>query len=205
VTLSPSIARASRQLSLLDVQPRFTITKNAQARNAYGTIAADIVCKVLGLDPIPINGKCTICFDAERSNHFFEIKSVKASNKVVIYDWRMEKERLAKVPLSYAILCHNVRCSSGKNLLDEMLESRLELLVLPASEVHALATASPLHKILTLALDPRNGYTRPGYRDGYRNVPVSDLRKLCPFSRQEDHWIYGQQFRLTISRSEEAS
>src|SRR4051812_26775895 len=99
-----SIAPASKQLSLLSVAPSYTITKNAQARNAYGTVAVEIVCAALNLLPIPINGNYAICFDAQDSNGFYEIKSVHRSGKVVIYDWRMEKEASVNVPLAYAIL-----------------------------------------------------------------------------------------------------
>lgn len=194
-----TLARASAQLPLLSIAPRFNITKNAQARNAYGTVAAEIVCATLKLDAIPINGNYSVCFDAERNGHFYEIKSVKRGGKVVIYDWRMEKERAAKVPLSYAILCHNVRKSNGVNLAAEMLCSGLELLVLPAHVVHEAAARQPLRKLLRLALDPRNGYTRAGYRDGYRNVPVKKLKALCP-TLEWKRWcnLYDLRFDIVI-------
>lgn len=185
-----TLARASRQLSLLSIPPRFSITKNAQARNAYGQIAQEIVCAALDLLPIPINGKCSICFDAERSGHFYEIKSVKRTGKVVIYDWRMEKERAAKVPLSYAILVHNVRGSDGHDLLREMLDSEPEILVVPASVIHELAQSYPLRQLQRPSSDPRNGYNRTGYRDGYRNVPVKELKALLPCT------LCGNRFNL---------
>lgn len=187
-TTPHTLARASRQLSLLSVAPRFSITKNAQARNAYGQIAQEIVCAALDLLPIPINGKCSICFDAERSGHFYEIKSVKHTGKVVIYDWRMEKERAAKVSLSYAILIHNVRGSDGHDLLREMLNSKPEILVMPASVIHELAQSYPLRQLQRPSSDPRNGYNRAGYRDGYRNVPVKDIRALCP-TLEWNQWV----------------
>lgn len=174
-----TLARASRQLSLLSVAPRFSIIKNAQARNAYGQIAQEIVCAALDLLPIPISGLCSVCFDAERADHFYEIKSVKRTGKVVIYDWRMEKERAAKVPLSYAILVHNVRGSDGHDLLREMLASEPEILLIPAHVIHEIAQRFPLRTLQRVSADPRNGYSRAGYREGYRNVPVKELKTLC--------------------------
>lgn len=175
-----TLAPPNRQLSLLTVAPSYRITKNAQARNAYGTVAAELVCAALRLETIPINGNYSICFDAARDGRFYEIKSVRRSGKVVIYDWRMDKEANVKVPLYYAILIHNVRKSDGRRLVEEMTSSALELLVIEASRVHAIARAQPLQRFLQLALDPRNGYTRRGYKDGYRNVPVRLLRDLAP-------------------------
>lgn len=160
MTTPHTLARASAQLPLLSLAPRFNITKNAQARNAYGTVAAEIVCAALKLNAIPINGNCSICFDAESAGHFYEIKSVKCGGKVVIYDWRMEKERAANVPLSYAILCHNVRKSTGVNLAVEMMNSNLELIVLPAHVVHEAAARQPLHKLLSASRSIRATVTR---------------------------------------------
>lgn len=185
-----TLARASRQLSLLSVSPRFSITKNAQARNAYGQIAQEIVCAALDLLPIPISGSCSVCFDAERSGHFYEIKSVKRTGKVVIYDWRMKKERAAKVPLSYAILAHNVRGSDGHDLLQEMLASEPEILLIPAHVIHESALRFPLRTLQCVSSDPRNGYNRAGYRKGYRNVPVKELKKQLPCT------LYGRRFRI---------
>src|SRR4051812_20128751 len=77
----PKLARASNQLQLLDVTPRYPIESNAAARNAYGSAAQEIVCAALKLRPIPINGQCDICFDAEDSDFFYEIKSCHRSGK----------------------------------------------------------------------------------------------------------------------------
>lgn len=177
-----TIAPPSDQPLLLHIAPSWRITKNAQARNAYGSVAQEIVCAALKLTPIPINGNYECCFDAHSARHgYFEIKSVKrVGGKVVIYDWRMAKERDAGVELHYAILCHNVRRSDGRELVREFVESGLELLVLPAEQVHAVAAAQPLQKLMHIEQPgKRCGYNRAGYRDGYRNVPVRELRTLC--------------------------
>lgn len=173
-----TIAPPTRQLNLLTIAPSYRITKNAQARNAYGQVASDLVCAALGLTVIPI-GRYDACFDGHRCNTFYEIKSVKRSGKVVIYDWRMDKEAASGVDLSYAILLHNVRGSDGSKLVEEMVASSIELIVLPASLVHEAAAKEPLRKLTKLALEP-NGYNRKGYILGYRNVPVARLKALAP-------------------------
>jgi hypothetical protein len=174
-----TIAPPSSQLNLLTVAPSWQITKNAQARNAYGTVAQEIVCAALGLLPIPINGRYDCCFDAARGDTFYEIKSVRAGGKVVIYDWRMQKEERAEVDLHYAILCHRVRGSDGRELVSAFAASGLTLLVLPATLVHAEARVCPLARMLKETPKSANaGYARKGYCDGYRNVPVAKLIEL---------------------------
>jgi len=178
------IARATGQLSLLDTPPRFRLGSNALARNAYGAAAQEIVCSALKLEGIPINGNCEFCADAERreTGDFFEIKSVHRSSKVVVYDWRMEKEASVSVPLTYAILAHNCRkVRDGAALLSAFAAGGLEILELPAREVHRVAFAEPLQTMKKSAAtgNPRNGYSRKGYANGYRNCPVARLRALC--------------------------
>lgn len=177
-----TIAPPSRQPLLLHIAPSWRITKNAQARNAYGSVAQELVCAALGITPVPINGNYECCFDAHHDEHgWVEIKSVKRTGgKVVIYDWRMAKEQASGVVLHYAILCHNVKGSDGRQLVREFVEGGLELIVLPAEQVHALAAAQPLQKLMRAERSGvRCGYNRKGYKDGYRNVPVSALRALC--------------------------
>jgi hypothetical protein len=173
-----TIAPPDSQLQLLNVIPRYRITKNAQARNAYGTVASELVCAALALNVIRINGNYSVCFDAERDGTYYEIKSVRRhGGKVVIYDWRMEKERESGVPLNYAILCHNVRRSNGARLVEEMIDGGVELLVVEACIVHALASEQPLREITSRSTGPHCGYNRTGYKDGYRNVPVNFIRE----------------------------
>jgi hypothetical protein len=193
-----TLARADLQLPLLSIAPRYRITKNGQARNAYGTVAQEIVCAVLRLDPIRINGNCTICFDAERDGVFYEIKSVKRNGKVVLYDWRMEKEHASRVPLRYAILVHGVTRSNGYDLFAEMVTSGLKLLIIDACTIHTLALTFPLCTPRRTYLDPHNGYTRHGYKDGYRNVPVREIEKRLPDTEKQSRLLYNTRFSITL-------
>lgn len=193
-------------MSLLSVAPRFRITKNAQARNAYGAVAQEIACAVLGLDPIPINGNCEVCFDAEKSGRFFEIKSTRQSGgKIILYDWRMEKEKLTQVPLTYVIVCHEVKNSDGSRLLEEMLLSKPEILVLPAYHIHCLAFNYPLKQLKKPSLDPRNGYTRKGYSRGYRSLPLKVVKDLCSDWSAVSFSIYGMVSTAVVRTPEAVS
>lgn len=172
-----TIAPPTRQLSLLTIAPSYRITRNAQARNAYGQVASELVCAALGLTVIPI-GRYDACFDGHRCNTFYEIKSVRRGCKVVIYDWRAAKEAASGVDLNYVVLMHNVRGSTGVRLVEEMVEGGIDIMVLPAAMVHEAAAKEPLRKLTKLALEP-NGYSRKGYILGYRNVPVKKLMAMA--------------------------
>lgn len=201
-----TLAKPSTQSALLEVRPIFTIEKNAQARNAYGEAAAQIACAALRLDSIPIDGSKAICFDAQdpRDGRYFEIKSVKrVGGKVVAYDWRMKKEAGAGVPCSYAILCHAVRSHrDGATLFDAFAAGGLELLVVSLETVHRIAAAQPKQRIKKerIAAAPETGYNRKGYKEGYRNVPVRDLRDRCMHAETAVFRLYDVPFSVRVFR-----
>jgi hypothetical protein len=174
-----TIAPPDNQLSLLYVTPRFTITNNAQARNAYGIMAQELVCAALGLTPIRINGNFDVCFDAAKDNTYYEIKSCRRGCKIVIYDWRMQKEQEVNKSneVFYAILVHQVSRSSGEELLTNFIKSELELLLVQTSLIHQLALQEPLRTLMK-PQSKRTGYNRKGYVDGYRNLPLSRIKPL---------------------------
>ncbi len=193
VNVNNHIARApAEQLTLLDLAPSYAIISNAHARNAYGTIAQDIACAALNLRPIPIDGRCAICPDAEdRDGLFYEIKSVHRSGKLVIYDWRIEKEATLS-ELHYAIVVHKAKgCRSTEALLASYAVS-LELWIVPASEIHAAAKLCPVRQLLKPSNDPRCGYSRKGYVRGYRNVPLAGLRPA--HTERLEFECYGKPF-----------
>lgn len=199
-----ALAPASTQLCLLHTRPRFDIESNAHARNVYGAVAQEFVCAVLGLHPIPINGNYETCFDAERNGNHFEIKSVGNGHKIVLYDFRMAKE--AKHPgLQYAIFIHRIRAArTFDQLLGQLIERPPLILVVPAPKVHMLALAEPLRKLVKENAeepedpDTRNGYRRVGYRDGYRNLPVSPLLADSRFIAMSAVELYETRFEVAI-------
>lgn len=198
------LARASRQMTLFTVAPKITATNNASARNAYGTAAQEIVCAALGLQPIPINGNYPVCFDAEKGGEFFEIKSVKRGCKVVLYQWRLEKEKPYHDRLWYAILVHRVR-KAREDILWKLADG-CEVLVLRAEKIQAVAKMCPLHQIkreyinshLTRRDPGYSGYTRHGYRNGYYNVSVRALFGLSDTQKDLCFNLYGTELTTKI-------
>jgi hypothetical protein len=195
VSVSLSYA-GEEQMSLLDISPCGPIKSNAHARNAYGSVAQEVACAALGLRAIPINGAKTTCFDAQDDERFYEIKSVRKGGKLVIYDWRMQKERDAGVPLYYAIVVHNARGARSFENLVQALSEGVEIVVVEASKVHLSANKQPLCKLKRDSNNPRAGYNRKGYKDGYRNVPLRDVMperaEQCPC------FIFGREFKITL-------
>ena len=192
------IARADRQMNLLEVRPEFNISSNAHARNAYGQVAQEIACAALGLLPIRIDGSCAVCFDAEKDETFYEIKSVHRHGKLVLYDWRMEKEAMAQVPVKYAAVVHSVRgARTNDDLWDGMARS-LEILLLWFTSVQIEALKYPLRRIMFTGKEKRTGYNREGYRDGYRNVGLSKFREMATLESIKDFQLYGRDFSVVI-------
>jgi hypothetical protein len=198
------IAFASKQIPLLTVPPSYTITSNAQARNAYGAAASEIVCAALELDPIAIDGSKEVCFDASRHGQNYEIKSVHQRSKIVVYDWRMEKEqrwmRETGENLRYAILAHNVRQHrDGATLVETLINKGLNLIVVKASVIHREAFQQKLNLVkIDSSKGPRHGYSRKGYQDGYRNLPCEHILKLCRMRTERTFQLYGTEYSIPI-------
>jgi hypothetical protein len=196
--MSHTFAAVSRQLNLLEVQPVFHIPSNAHARNAYGTAAQEIACAALQLLPIPIDGSKSICFDASDGVFPYEIKSVHRNGKAVIYDWRMEKE--ATVPESrYLLLRHSVRGHrDGNTLYQAFADSGLEAWIITTPSVHRIAREEQKRVMLSDSKDPRCGYNRKGYRDGYRNVGLNRFLPLLVETGVRVFTLYGISFQVTL-------
>lgn len=199
-----TLARARRfsQLELFTLRPSFLIKSNAQARNYYGAAAQEIVCRSLSLSPIPIDGRHKINFDAEAGGHFYEIKSVRRGHKIVVYDFRMKKEADAGVPLSYAIFMHSVTRARSSEIMWSGFRAH-SILVVPASLIHQLAAEEPLRFLGSDSVeahkgDPRFGYNRAGYCEGYRNLPVAKVLERVELSRETEFSLYDWDFKSQI-------
>lgn len=194
-----TLAPPNLQLDLVEVEPSWKITKNAQARNAYGTVAQHLVCAALKLLPIPINGNYDICFDAlGAESTYYEIKSVKGrGGKMVVYDWRMAKESKVKARVIYAVLLHNVKGSDGSHLVSDFIKGGLKIVVIPAWKVHEVAAKQPLNKLKAYSRVGM-GYNRKGYIEGYRNVPVQVLKDVCECSYETEARYAGHDFKCMV-------
>ncbi len=186
---------------LLDVQPSYPMERNAQARNAYGSCAQEIVCAALGLYPIAIDGSCEVCFDAEKDDTFYEIKSAQRASKVVVYDWRIKKEADAGKPLRYAVLLHRAGGAGSSQELWRDMALTATLLVVSAATVHAEAMKQPLKKIGDASASRQSmrfGYSRKGYIDGYRSVPVKNLLGFAPKRHMAEFWLHDLLFTVPV-------
>ena len=100
-----------RQPELFDFIPDKPLTRPGEARTRYGRVVEEIACALLGLDDILNSGSHQVVFDAHHkaSGTFCEIKSVRAKNKIPVYEWRRAKDRDCGVPLVYVLGIH--RCT----------------------------------------------------------------------------------------------
>ena len=163
---------AESQLSLIDVLPQINCNSCASARNAYGNAAQEVVYRLLDITPIRINGSYKTCFDGLKDGIHYEIKSTRLSGgKVVVYDWRMEKERTAGVALRYLLVCHSLN-KHRADILQAMLDLPVVIYSLPAAILHGFAMRCPLNKLKRGANSKRDGYHRGLYQNGYRNIPL---------------------------------
>jgi hypothetical protein len=195
-----TIARAGNQMSLLSVQPVYKVEKNAQSRNAYGNAAQEIVCACLGLSPIAINGNYDICFDAEKDGCFYEIKSAyQRSGRLIIYDWRLQKEGNSGVKLFYAVLCHNAKgCKNGAGLYRELQDFGLSILLIPIAVIAREAQRYPLRTYTPSNRNIRYGYGREGYKAGYRLVPLTVFDHYLQSIEHHLFSLYGVDFTIPV-------
>jgi hypothetical protein len=192
-----NLAPPDGQLELLDCPPTFDIKNNASARNAYGTAAQEIACAALALTPIRINGNYPVNFDAKRDDIYYEIKSCHRRSKVVLYNWRIEKERKAGVPFRYVIVSHNApKIRDGGNLFGILNQRGIDIIVIEGWRIHALAIQQPLKK--WFCKDPEHGSMRPGYREGYRCVPMKDILGCTTHIAHHDFWLHDVLFSVRI-------
>lgn len=188
----------------MEISPCYAITSNAQARNAYGAAASEIVCASLGLDPIAIDGSKEVCFDASRHGQNYEIKSVHHKSKLVVYDWRMRKEirwmREKGANLRYAVLSHGLRRhKDGSTLIDALFESGLSLIVVNAAVIHREAFQQKLNHIQQDTYrGSRFGYSRKGYVDGYYNLACKHVLKLCRMRTERTFQLYGKERNIPV-------
>ena len=170
----PRLAPPDAQGSLLAVKPTYDTSRIATRRNAYGQAAQDIVRAALGVAEIKINGAYDICFDAatlEEPRIYYEIKSVARGSSVVIYKWRLRKERESGAEVHPRI--------GGHEADPFEIGSRSEIAVVSLETVARLTRGRPLRMPKKPADGARrNGWNREGYRDGYWLVPVSALLSL---------------------------
>lgn len=190
-----------QQAELLpDLIPDKPLSSNGEARSRYGAVVNECVNAILGLVDIPNSGSHDVVYDAYRKdrNTYVEVKSLRRRNKLPLYEWRRKKDEKAGVPLVYAIGIHDVRrCTTLGGCWLRMSETLNTIFVLPHGVVSALAEP---HKLVLPKPKPegtpRDGSRRPGYHEGYRNIPYDDLSSFSDLlgHRYVERTIRGLEF-----------
>lgn len=168
------------QPPLFEMVPDKPIRKPGEARTRFGAVVNEIVNALLGLQDIPNSGTHDCVFDSYLRSRgaYVEVKSLRRRNKIPVYQWRIEKDKEAGVPLLYVIGVHNcTRQATLAGVWNKMAETMDQILVLPAAVIEELAAAEPLQAIKSAktASGERNGYQRKGYCEGYKNIPWEKL------------------------------
>ncbi len=195
---------AIQQSLLPDLLPDKPLSRNGEARNRYGTAINTVVNALLGLEDIPNAGSHDVCFDSYHrpSSTYVEVKSLRRKGKLVVYDWRLEKDKAAGVPLVYVIGVHNCKGAASVGAMWHKMRDTLdEVWVFPHAFIEAEALKCEPRAIKTeaTASGVRNGYQRPGYRRGYRNIPWSVIADApMQGGRLAGARIYGLEFLANI-------
>lgn len=195
---------AATQPLLFDLMPDKPLRTPGESRTRYGRVVEEIACALLGLQDIPNSGDFQCVYDAYGLGSYCEIKSVRAGSKIPLYEWRRFKDAESGVDPIYVILVH--RCTSCKTLGEvwgQMTRTIRDVYVLPSREMSRLACLQPLTRILeTTSGKQRQGYSRKGYSDGYRNVPINGVHGIASreFAPPVNHEcvIYGLPVRADV-------
>lgn len=199
MSLTVAPPSAINQGDLFALPPKGEFKSIASARAFSGNVVEKLVVRALGLQPIPIDGKYDVCFDAAAPLldddcgpwTYFECKSVRYNSKVPLYEWRRRKDEEAGVPLVYLICCHNTKgAKSHEEMTESMANTMREVLAVTPKEIDMLLKKEN-EKVCYVDGDCTSGYNRPGYNEGYRNLSVRAIRSL----RYPISWAYHSTFR----------
>lgn len=196
------------QQTLFDHPPEFKFKGAGHRRTFMGAIMEEVVCGLLGFTRLPTGGKDVYQPDAkDPQDRPVEIKSVcinsKNSGKSVLYDFRMEKDRIHAPALAYVFACHmSVGKGKAKNA-DEFLtrlQHHLTLAIVPAWVVRTDALRDcKLCKIKSKRSGgKRAGYEREGYAEGYRSLPVRPYLNNPQRIEEVTHERWGRVFTSQV-------
>jgi hypothetical protein len=176
---STPFAPAFKQLELIETEEAIrAIPSVAHARGEYGGAAQRIVYEALDIIPIPINGRYKVNFDGYSNGVYYEIKSVRLSQKVVLYKWRVEKEQESGASLTYALVGHKVKEAPDTDKMWKGFQQHgVDIYLIPATVIHSLAVTCPLNTMKSTL----RGHNREGYRDGYYNLTWKDATAFSQF------------------------
>lgn len=193
-------ADSHTQMRLLDEPDLIKFPSMASARTRYGEAAEQIAITALRAQPITIDGRYDVCFDAQRGKTFFEIKSVRRNGECPIYNWRIRKDADSGKQLLYAFVLHGVRGVGDTHELWSAMASTVKAIVLaPLWVVAGLHARSKLEHLSDSGnLEAANGYNREGYREGYRRIKMSALLDMPASVKGRRFALNGHRFNMKI-------
>ena len=171
------------QMDLLSVCPDKQIHREGERRTRYGQVVEEVLTTVLPLDNIVNSGSYDAVYDAYWNGWNCEIKSINVNGELIVYDWR-EKKDIAVVKqgekLVYLLANHKChKADSMRSIYEGMAATLTDVYVLSQPEVSRLLSGRPRRGIKTeIKGNKRHGYNREGYRDGYRTVPMKQIREM---------------------------
>jgi hypothetical protein len=163
-------------------------------------VVEEVITHFLGLTPINTGGPSPVIFDAHHAGVFYEIKSLRRTSALPVYEWRREKDRTCGVPLLYVIAIHNVTGAADvSEVWSRMAETIRKVLIVPASTIDRLAGAEDLRMLKSEKKSARSGYHREGYKEGYRNIPARKIVEEAPHFVTRQHGVLNHlQFDFEI-------
>ncbi len=192
-----TVDRPAEQTRLFEEPDLIKFPTLASARTRFGDAAEEIACKALNLNRIPTDGRFDVCFDAQDNRgRFFEIKSVRQNSSIPLWNWRIEKDRKAGVPLYYIVVCHDTGgVKDTRELWAGLAETVREVFIVPLGIMESFHSEG---KHVTPKTFKEHGSMRKGYCDGYRLVAVKKLRNRLQSASLTGFKLYGHNFNLTV-------
>lgn len=170
--------------ALFEMLPDMPLEGSGQLRTRTGAAVEDVTCALLKINRLPIDGRKTLCWDAEACGVPLEIKSLKPGGRSIIYKWRAEKERAweaAEHRCAYYIF--TVHRTTGCKSLAEIyrsLSGGVAFYIVPARAVRRWLKPLTLRFVKALEKpDPRRGDQRKGYIEGYYSLPWKSFAPVC--------------------------
>ena len=158
---------------------------HASARTGIGDVAELYACAALGMERQAIDGRKSVCIDAEWNGRPVEIKSVGKNNRALIYKWRMEKDlKEHGDTLVYVFVRHDclITVKNSAEIVCHFIKHPPKLILTSVTRLHETLKGEKLRKFSMFegGTDTRIGYNRAGYSEG--GWQFSLARVSSPFS-----------------------
>jgi hypothetical protein len=180
--------------------PDKKIERVGEFRTVSGEAMEEVIFALFSLLPGIPNGMAKVCPDAYTpAEKPVEIKSLKVSQKLPLYKFRLEKDDPETI---YFIGIHKRDKSEGlKDMWEKLAKTMQQVFIVPHSIIAEIVKDLPLNTIKSnrTKSGKRNGYQRKGYKDGYYNVPYRLLKeRLAALPFLVSCTLHGLQFKVQV-------